>query len=233
MRSDLHNALLLFDKPVGWTSFDVVNKVRKLIKTKVGHAGTLDPLASGLLLLCTGGRCKSIEELKGLDKEYTGTLVLGSVTESYDLETPPMPSGPYDHLTESDLKQVINRTEELLWQLPPMYSAKYHKGKRLYQLARAGKEAERLPQQVMLHRAELLEVRLPEVRFRLVCSKGFYVRSWVHDLGQQLGCGAYLKALQRTRVGPYLLNDAWQITDFVNFVRGTAHDRTPSAGTAC
>lgn len=220
------NTLLLFDKPVGWSSFDVVNKVRRLLRCKVGHAGTLDPLASGLLLLCTGQACKQVESLKGLDKEYLGTLVLGSVTDSYDLETEPRALGPYEHLTVQQIRQAATARTGLLWQLPPLYSAKYHQGKRYYKLARSGKTVERKPQQVLLHDAEIIDVQLPEVRFRLVCGKGFYVRSWAHDLGQTLGCGAYLKALQRIRVGPYQLNKAWQIGDFVNFVKAQAHGRT-------
>lgn len=225
MYSDFNNTLLLIDKPVGWTSFDVVNKVRKLLKTKVGHAGTLDPLASGLLLVCTGSFCKQVGLLQGWEKEYTGTLVLGSITDSYDLETPPQPFGPYEHLTVDQIREAARHFLGVHQQLPPKYSAKYHEGKRYYQLARAGLPVVQKPQKVELKEVSVGDVQLPEVKFQLVSSKGFYVRSWVHDLGQRLGCGAYLKELRRVRVGPYHVAQAWQLSDFVNFVQDRLHDR--------
>ncbi len=213
------NQFLLIDKPSGWTSFDVVNKVRQLIRSKVGHAGTLDPLASGLLILCTGICCKQVETLMNLDKEYEVALALGATTASYDLETQPKPFGPYDHVTAEAFVAVAQRFVGTLLQQPPPFSAKYVQGKRAYQLARAGKKITVPPQSVTLHWVRLDRFDPPEVCCTLCCGKGFYVRSFVHDLGQQLGCGAYVKSLRRTRIGPYDVRKAWQIRDFEKFVK--------------
>lgn len=211
--------LLLFDKPYRWTSFDVVNKIKRLLKLKVGHAGTLDPLATGLLIVCTGSWCKKIEELKPLDKEYTGTMILGAVTPSYDLETEISDRFPIDHLTPSILEEKAREFLGKKEQLPPAHSAKFHQGARYYELAREGKEFERKTHEVTLHEFRLTRIELPEVDFSVTCGKGFYIRSLVHDFGESVNSGAYLSSLRRTRIGEYLLADAWQMKDFENFVR--------------
>ncbi len=217
--SPFANQLLLIDKPIGWTSFDVVKKVRQLIRNKVGHAGTLDPLASGLLILCTGTCCKQVETLMNLDKEYEVVLMLGATTASYDLETEPQSFGPYDHITAEAFQQVAQCFVGTLLQQPPPFSAKYVEGKRAYQLARAGKKITVPAQPVTLHWVRLDRFDPPQVSCTLCCGKGFYVRSFVHDVGQQLGCGAYVHSLRRTRIGPYEVCHAWQIHDFEKFVK--------------
>lgn len=201
--------LLLIDKPLQWTSFDVVNKLRYRLKMKkVGHAGTLDPLATGLLLICTGKMTKKIEQYMGLEKEYTGTFVIGQTTPSYDLETEVSEQKDISHITEDQLSDATKNLTGKISQLPPMHSAIKIGGKRAYEFARKGKEIELQPREVEISEFEITDIRLPEVKFRIVCSKGTYIRSIARDFGKALGVGAYLSQLCRTRIGPYLLEDA-------------------------
>jgi len=213
--------ILLFDKPLGWTSFQLVNKVRWLIrkschikKIKVGHAGTLDPLASGLLLICTGKFTKKIEELQGQVKEYTGIFTLGATTPSYDLETEVNEIYETEHISEEN---IIGATFEFIGeidQVPPVFSALKKDGKRLYEYARNGEEIEIPSRKVEIKEFEITGVRLPEVDFRVVCSKGTYIRSLANDFGKSLGTGAYLSSLRRTKIGGFLVEDALDVTGF-------------------
>lgn len=201
--------VLLINKPLEWTSFDVVKKVRgKLQIKKIGHAGTLDPLATGLLILCTGKMTKRIDEFQAQEKEYTGKLVLGQTTPSYDLET--VPSAPKDisFINAALIKQKANKFIGSIEQVPPLHSAIKVDGKRAYKLARSGQETVLKARQVTVSEFEITHIDLPEVSFRIVCSKGTYIRSLAHDLGQELGVGAYLSELCRTRIGNFLLRDA-------------------------
>jgi tRNA pseudouridine55 synthase len=222
------NAVLLFDKPLHWTSFDVVNKIRRVLKVKIGHAGTLDPLATGLLILNTGQERKNVSAFQGLEKEYTGTLRLGSVTASYDAETAVTQQFDTGHISD---EMIFEATRSFLGeqlQLAPPHSAKQVAGKRYYEMAREGKPFERKPHLVSLNEFEITKIQMPEVVFRIVCGKGFYVRSLVHDFGKTLNSGAYLTALCRTRIGGHHLRDAWQISDFINFVKEqNAHEGPP------
>lgn len=211
--------VLLIDKPLDWTSFDVVKKIRYLIKIKkIGHAGTLDPLASGLLILCTGKKTKSIEQFMADEKEYTGTFTLGQTTDSYDLETEPTEPVDISHLTPNQVKEATEPFTGTIEQIPPMHSAIKVDGKRVYKLARQGKRIELKSRAVTISEFEIVKVDLPKVDFRVVCSKGTYIRSLASDFGQHLGVGAHLSALRRTRIGDQHVSDAWQLTDFINHV---------------
>jgi tRNA pseudouridine55 synthase len=208
------NRVLLINKPLRWTSFDVVNKLRGRLKIrKIGHAGTLDPLATGLLIICTGKMTKQIESFMGLEKEYTGTFVLGKTTPSYDLETEVQDAGDISHLTTEQIILACKALTGTLSQVPPTHSAIRIGGKRAYNLARKGKDVELQPRTVIVHEFEVTGVTLPEVGFRIVCSKGTYIRSIARDLGVALGVGAYLSSLCRTRIGTYHLSDALTIED--------------------
>lgn len=211
------------DKPLEWTSFQVVNKLRWLIrkqhnikKIKVGHAGTLDPLASGLLILCTGKFTKRIESLQGLEKEYSGTLTLGATTPSYDLETAIDKSFPTDHLTQEAIKETTKLFIGEIEQYPPVFSAIKKEGKRLYEYARAGEEVEVKSRGIKISEFEITGIRGLEVDFRVVCSKGTYIRSLAYDFGKALDSGAHLSALRRTRIGTYHVNDAFSLDFFEN-----------------
>jgi tRNA pseudouridine55 synthase len=201
--------VLLIDKPLRWTSFDAVRKIRNLIRIKkVGHAGTLDPLATGLLIICTGKFTKKINEYMSQEKEYTGTITLGAITPTYDLESEPVNHKPVDHLSEEKIKQaMIPFTGEIL-QIPPAHSAIKQDGKRVYELARQGKEVKLEPRKVTIKEFEITDIDLPLVHFRVVCSTGTYIRSLANDFGEALGCGGYLSSLSRTRIGSFLLSDA-------------------------
>ncbi len=208
--------VLLLDKPQGWTSFDVVKKVRGTLRVKkVGHAGTLDPMATGLLILCSGTMTKSIDTFQALVKHYEGTMRLGAVTPSYDAETPEEQHRPVGDLDIEQIREAATHYLGDIEQLPPMYSAVKVDGKRLYALARKGKEVERKMRTVVVDRFDITAVTLPDVHFRVVCSKGTYVRTLAHDLGQDLGCGAYLTALRRTAIGSFLASEAWSIDAIV------------------
>lgn len=205
---------LLIDKPYTWTSFDVVGKVRVWAKRrcgkkiKVGHAGTLDPLATGLLIVCTGKFTKRIEEFQAQEKEYTGTFKLGSTTPSFDLETEPVPGGPYGHLQPQDLQAAAERLSGAQQQVPPAFSAVKIGGKKAYEYARKDKDVVLPPKPITVYSFELTRIALPEIDFRIVCSKGTYIRALARDFGELLGCGAHLTALRRTRIGAFDVRDA-------------------------
>jgi len=211
----LEGQLILIDKPLNWSSFQAVNAVKwsirkrfQLKKIKVGHAGTLDPLATGLLLICAGKFTKRISEFQGMPKEYEGTISLGSSTPSYDLETAVDHEYPTDHITH----ELIHKTRALflgkIAQKPPVFSALKKDGKRMYEYAREGKDLEIKDRIVEILEFEILEINLPEFRFRIQCSKGTYIRSIAHDFGKALDSGAHLSALRRTKIGDYNVNNA-------------------------
>jgi tRNA pseudouridine55 synthase len=217
--------VLLFDKPVYWTSFDLVNKVRNMIrsafgikKIKVGHAGTLDPLASGLMIICTGRCTKKIDEFRDLDKEYIATFHLGATTPSFDLETETDNQYPVDHITEEIVRQVLESFLGEQKQLPPMYSAKQIDGKRAYEFARKGIQKDLEPVTVYFRDIELLSFGIPDTKIRLVCSKGTYIRSFARDFGLALKSGSYLSALERTSIGSYNVNEAYTIEKFQEYI---------------
>jgi tRNA pseudouridine55 synthase len=206
--------ILLINKPLDWTSFDVVNKLRYKLKIKkIGHAGTLDPLATGLLIICVGKMTKRIEEFMGLEKEYTGRFIIGQTTSSHDLETEVSESQNVSHITEVDLINAAKQLTGKVNQLPPMHSAIKIGGKRAYEFARKGKTVELQPREIEIREFELTKIALPEISFRIVCSKGTYIRSIARDFGEALGVGAYLAELCRTRIGQFLLTDAIAIDD--------------------
>jgi tRNA pseudouridine55 synthase len=216
--------VLLIDKPLHWTSFDVVRKVRNLVRTKkVGHAGTLDPLATGLLIVCTGKFTKRINEYMAQEKEYTGSFTLGAVTPTYDLESEPQDHKNYDHLTEADVYAATTAFIGDIQQLPPAHSAIKVEGKRLYELARKGKEVKLEPRNVRISAFEITAIELPVVRFRVVCSTGTYIRSLAHDFGIALNCGGYLSGLRRTRIGPFTVNDAMNMEAVEGWVKQQLH----------
>jgi len=206
--------ILLINKPLEWTSFDVVRKVRGILKLKkVGHAGTLDPLATGLLILCTGKMTKRIEEFQAQEKEYTGKMIIGQTTPSYDLETEPTEAVNYSHVSDKEILAAAKVFEGEIDQVPPLHSAIKVDGKRAYQLARAGKEAALKSRKVTISVFEITSINLPEVSFKVVCTKGTYIRSLARDFGNELGVGAYLAELCRTRIGNFLLEDAIALED--------------------
>lgn len=202
--------VLLIDKPLDWTSFDVVRKLRRLVRTrKIGHAGTLDPLATGLLILCTGKFTKRINEYMAKEKEYTGTITLGAYTPTYDLESEPVVQRDPVYVTPDIVKEVI--AAQFLGpidQVPPAHSAIKVGGKRVYELARKGKEVKLDPRRVTIGTFEITAFRLPVLEFRVVCSTGTYIRSLANDLGAALGCGGYLSGLRRTRIGEFTVEQA-------------------------
>jgi tRNA pseudouridine55 synthase len=212
--------VILINKPLGWTSFDVVKKLGILIRkhlsksVKVGHAGTLDPLATGLLIICTGKMTKRADEVQLLEKEYTGTLTLGSTTPSFDRETKVNATFPVGHISADMVREAAEKFIGTSLQVPPAYSAKKVDGKRAYRLARKGKEARMYPSEIRIGAFDITGTDLPDVHFRIVCSKGTYIRSVAHDLGRAMNSGAYLSALCRTRIGTYRLKDAVSIEDF-------------------
>jgi tRNA pseudouridine55 synthase len=218
----LEGTILLIDKEMDWTSFDVVNKLRISLrnelgikKIKVGHAGTLDPLATGLVILCTGKATKRIESLTGLDKEYIAEFTLGATTPSYDLETEIDHTFPFSHITREQVEQTLKKFTGEFEQSPPIFSAKQIDGKRAYDMARQGEKFTLKKNRVVIHKLELLKYELPIIQLRIQCSKGTYIRSLASDLGSALKSGAHLSALRRTRVGDYHVNDAKKIADFV------------------
>jgi tRNA pseudouridine55 synthase len=202
-------AVLLLDKPREWTSFDVVNKIKKLFGIrKVGHAGTLDPLATGLLIICTARMTKRIEAFVGLDKTYTGTMKLGEVTPSYDSHTEVSERLPYAQITADRIGETFESFLGDIEQIPPMYSAIKQKGRPLYKLARKGIEVARQPRPVTIHEIVATHIDLPFVSFRVRCSKGTYIRSLAHDIGRVIGTGAHITELRRTAIGSYVVDDA-------------------------
>lgn len=213
--------MLLIDKPLRWTSFDVIRKMRQLIKIKkVGHAGTLDPLASGLLIVCTGKQTKKINEYMAKEKEYTGTITIGASTPTFDLESEPENITSFHHL---DAEQVINATRQFtgeIFQVPPIYSAIKQDGKRMYELARKGLEVKMEPRRVVINEFSITAMILPVISFRVVCSTGTYIRSLANDFGSALGCGGYLSSLCRTRIGEFMLSNALTIQQLEERVKG-------------
>lgn len=213
--------VILIDKPLNWTSFQVVNKVRWLIrkhyglkKLKVGHAGTLDPLATGLLILCTGSMTKSIESFQGQEKKYIGRLKLGATTPSYDLETQVDQTFEYAHVSTEMLHATTEQFTGKILQKPPIFSAIKQDGKRLYSLAREGKTTEVPEREISIEEFQITHIALPEVEFAVRCSKGTYIRSLAHDYGQALESGAHLTALRRTAIGHFTVLEAMSIEDF-------------------
>ncbi|MBO5807088.1 MAG: tRNA pseudouridine(55) synthase TruB [Bacteroidaceae bacterium] len=199
-------------KPYTWTSFQIVNKIRyhltrmhKVKRFKVGHAGTLDPLATGVLLLCTGKATKRIEELQAQTKEYVAELMLGATTPSFDMEHPVDATFPYEHITEEAVREVLKQFVGNIAQRPPLFSACKVDGKRAYDLARGGSDMQLAPKQIRIDGIELLEFNLPKIKIRVTCGKGTYIRSLARDIGEALNSGAYLTALERTRIGEYRL----------------------------
>lgn len=211
----LNGQILLIDKPLEWSSFQAVNALKWAIrkkfdlkKIKIGHAGTLDPLATGLLIICTGKFTKKIPELQGQIKEYTGTFTLGATTPSYDLETEVNQYYPTEHLTETSIKEATKEFLGEIEQVPPVFSALKKDGKRLYELAREGKEVDIKSRKITISDFEITRIQLPEVDFRVVCSKGTYIRSLAYDFGKALNSGAHLSALRRTKIGDFNVNNA-------------------------
>jgi tRNA pseudouridine55 synthase len=220
MTSDIHSLdfekgeILLVDKPLNWTSFDVVHRVRDLFHVKkVGHAGTLDPKATGLLILCTGKKTKEIDTFTGQEKEYEGIMQLGATTVSFDSETPEQDQKDFLRIDEKQILDVFSTFVGVQLQIPPMYSALKYGGKPLYKYARKGRSLERQPREITISEFTLIKMDLPLVYFRVVCSKGTYIRSIVDECGKKLLCGAYLKELRRTRIGSLSLQQALQIED--------------------
>ena len=213
--------VILIDKPLGWTSFQMVNKMRWLIrqkfnikKIKVGHAGTLDPLATGLLIICTGKFTKKIDTYQAQEKEYTGTFTLGATTPSFDLETKIDQTFDISELTSDIIREVVNHFLGEIQQQPPVFSALKKDGKRLYEFARNGEEVEIPFRTVTISEFEITNIDLPKVDFRVVCSKGTYIRSLANDFGKALDNGAHLSALRRTKIGDFSVDDALNINTF-------------------
>jgi tRNA pseudouridine55 synthase len=221
--------VLLVDKPLEWTSFDVVRKLRRLVKTKkVGHAGTLDPLATGLLILCTGKFTKRINDFMAQEKEYTGTITLGALTPTYDLESEPEQFKDYSHLTPGLIVSAIAAqfTGDIL-QVPPAHSAIKVGGKRVYELARQGKEVKLEPRPVTIKEFEITQFNLPVISFRVVCTTGTYIRSLANDLGRALGCGGYLSSLRRTRIGEFRVGQALSIDGAEEYIKNKFEQPSP------
>ncbi len=217
----INGEILLFDKPLGWTSFDLVNKVRsflcremKIKKLKVGHAGTLDPLATGLMVVCTGKATKQVEQLQAAEKEYLATLKLGATTPSFDLETGEDNQYPTGHITADRMQEVLQQFTGALQQLPPVFSAIQINGKRAYEHARKGADVVIPKKTVTIHALEMVSFEIPHVVLRICCSKGTYIRALARDIGFALGSGAYLTALRRTRSGDFFVQKAFTFETF-------------------
>ncbi len=214
--------LILIDKELNWTSFDVVNKIRYAIKKKfdikkikVGHAGTLDPLATGLLIICCGKMTKSINNFSAMNKTYSGKITIGSTTPSYDLETKPNVHYPIDHIDEKLILKTAKKFVGKIFQTPPMFSAIKKDGVRLYNLARQGKEIKIDKREVSIDSFEITSFNLPEISFNITCSKGTYIRSLAHDFGKELNSGAHLSELRRIKIGDYSVKDSVKVMDFI------------------
>ena len=207
---------ILIDKPLHWTSFDVVRKIRGAIRIKkVGHAGTLDPLASGLLIVCTGKNTKKINEYMAAEKEYTGTITLGAVTPTYDLESNPEQFKEYRHINVEDIHAAAMKFTGNIMQTPPIYAAIKKKGTPIYELARRGEEVELQPRPIVVYEFKIVSIELPVLSFLVKCSTGTYIRSLAHDLGATLGCGGYLSSLRRTAIGEFRVSDAVSMEQFL------------------
>ncbi|MFN3299439.1 MAG: tRNA pseudouridine(55) synthase TruB [Sediminibacterium sp.] len=211
----LEGKTILIDKPIDWTSFDVVRKIRNITRiVKVGHAGTLDPLASGLLIVCTGKFTKKINEYMGMEKEYTGTFTLGAITPTYDLESEPTQFCSIDHLTPEQIVAATNEFKGLIMQIPPIHSAIKQEGKPVYLAARKGIDVVLEPRPVTIYSFDIEKIELPIVHFRVVCSTGTYIRSLANDFGKALGVGGYMSSLRRTRIGHFNVDQALSMSAF-------------------
>jgi len=223
MQPYLDGKVLLFDKPLRWTSFDMVRKIRNITRVmKVGHAGTLDPLASGLLIVCTGKFTKKINEYMGMEKEYTGTFTLGAVTPTYDLESEPQDHKDFSHLTEATIQKATEQFTGEIMQVPPIHSAIKQEGKPVYLAARKGVEVKLEPRPVTIYSFTIEKIAMPVVYFRVVCSTGTYIRSLAHDFGAALGVGGYMSSLRRTRIGVFSVEDAQSIDSFEQEIKQLA-----------
>ncbi len=218
----LGGEVLLFDKDLNWTSFDLVNRVRNTLcrkmgikKMKVGHAGTLDPLATGLLILCTGKSTKKIESFQGKEKEYVATLKLGATTPSFDMETEEDSGNDTSHITLDKIKEAVKLFQGEIEQVPPVFSAVKIKGKRAFDYARNGEEVKLRSRKIVIRNIEIESFDLPFVKIKVECSKGTYIRALARDIGEQLKCGAYLTELRRTRIGDYKVEDAFKVDYFL------------------
>ena len=228
MQQEAYGEVFLINTPLEWTSFDVVKKVRNALRIKkVGHAGTLDPLATGLLIVCAGKMTKQIEGFMGQEKEYTGTFVLGATTESFDLEKPVIPVADPTAITLEQVQTAVEQLTGTILQIPPMHSEVKVDGKRVYASARLGIEVKMEPRQVVVREFEISRFENAEVHFRISCSKGTYIRSLARDLGAILGVGAYLKSLCRTRIGSYSLNDAHEVPQLVEEIKSRHNENLP------
>ena len=216
-------AILLVDKPLRWTSFDVVNKIKYEIqrqsgckKFKIGHAGTLDPLATGLLIVCIGKYTKQIPEIQQQRKQYEGTFTVGATTTSHDLEKIPENFMPYNNVNEDDILSVVEKFKGTIEQYPPIFSAVKFKGKRAFEYARNETEITLQAKQVTVYSFDITRIELPEIDFNIMCGKGTYIRSIARDFGDELGCGAYLSRLRRTKTGDFSVENALDMTPFIN-----------------
>lgn len=217
-------AVIVVDKPLRWTSFDVVNKIRSSLrkrygKIKVGHAGTLDPLATGVVVVCVGKETKEIEKYMGKEKEYVAEITFGHTTPSYDLETSFDGEFTYNHLNQNFLEEVLKRFEGEIDQLPPAFSAVRVDGVRAYEKARNGEEVEMKGRRVVIRKIEILKIELPVVELRIVCSKGTYIRSLAHDFGKACRSGSHLSALRRTRIGAFRVDEAWEMDKLIGWLQ--------------
>jgi len=215
----LTGKVILLDKPMGWTSFDVVRKVRNFTRVrKVGHAGTLDPLATGLLIVCTGKFTKKINDFMAQSKEYTGAFTLGATTPTYDLESLPENQTDVSHITEAEIHKATEAFVGEIDQVPPIYSAIKKAGTPMYTLARRGEDIDLQPRKINIESFEITDIQLPVVSFKIRCSTGTYIRSLANDFGKQLGCGAFLSSLRRTAIGDFRVEDAFQMDNFLDMI---------------
>jgi tRNA pseudouridine55 synthase len=225
MQQEPYGEVFLVDKPLEWTSFDVVKKIRNALRIKkVGHAGTLDPLATGLLIVCTGKHTKQIDSYMGQEKEYIGTFVIGSTTESFDLEQPVIAVADPSAVTLNDVKAAAAQLTGDILQIPPMHSAIKVDGKRVYESARKGLEVKMEARAVQVREFEITRFEENVIHFRISCSKGTYIRSLARDMGQILGVGAYMSSLCRTRIGQFMLKDALELTSLIEEIKARPQD---------
>jgi len=222
----LKGEALLIDKPLNWSSFKVVHELRKIIGVrKIGHAGTLDPRATGLLILCTGKMTKSIDSFQGMPKVYEGEFMLGKRTKTMDTESEPFEEKPIDHITSEIIVNATKKFTGKIQQIPPMYSAVNHQGSKLYQLAKKGEHVERKPREIEITEFSITEINMPLVKFRIACSKGTYIRVIAEDFGFELGCGAYLYSLRRTAIGEFNVENAYTMAEFKQFIKERSADQ--------
>jgi tRNA pseudouridine55 synthase len=225
MEQPPYGELFLINKPYQWTSFDVVRKVRNALKIKkVGHAGTLDPLATGLLIVCAGKMTKQIDTFMGQEKEYTGTFVIGATTDSFDLEQPIIKVADPSKITLEKVLEAVSQLTGFIQQIPPTHSAIKVDGKRVYESARKGISVKMEPREVNVIVFEVTRFENPEIDFRIVCSKGTYIRSLARDLGEILGVGAYMSGLCRTRIGENTLDSSWELEELIEEIKSRKHE---------